>query len=200
VLTMKISSHFRMLAAVAAVSLVSLYALPLWSIDLQAPQYPEGLGLVIKASTIQGKRPNDLTTINGLNHYIGMKAIDPDNVPELRVMPWAIAALAILGLGAALIGRPFALGSWLGAFAAAGVAGMVQFWRWGYDYGHNLSPDAIIKVPGMAYQPPLLGTKQMLNITATSWPAIGGIVAGAAFVAGALALWLGVREAHARAR
>jgi hypothetical protein len=196
---MKISHHFRMLAAIAAVSLVSLYALPLWSIDMTAPQYPEGLGLVIKASTIQGRSANDLGTINELNHYIGMKAIDPDSVPELRVMPWAIAGLALIGLGAALTGRPLALGAWLGAFLVAGAAGMVQFWRWGYDYGHNLAPDAIIKVPGMAYQPPLLGTKTMLNITASSWPAVGGYVAAAAFVAGALALWLGVREARARA-
>jgi len=197
---MPISNHFRILAAVAALSLLTLYALPLWSIDLLAPQYPEGLGLVIKANTIQGKGANDLATINELNHYIGMKEIDPDAVPELRVMPWAIAVLAVLGLGAAAIGRPAALIAWLGVFAVAGAAGMVQFWRWGYDYGHHLAPDAIIKVPGMAYQPPLLGTKQMLNFTATSWPAVGGYVAGAAFLAFALAIWLGVREARTHAR
>ena len=39
---------------------------------------------------------------------------------------------------------------------------------------------AAIKVPGMTYQPPLLGAKQMLNINAHSWPASGGwIVTGA---------------------
>lgn len=197
---MQINTHFRMLAAAAALSLLSLFALPLWQIDLQAPQYPEGLGLVIKANTIQGKRENDLQTINGLNHYIGMKAIDPGAVPELRVMPWAIVVLAVFGLAAAITGRLGAIGAWLAAFAVAGAAGMVQFWRWGYDYGHDLSPDAIIKVPGMAYQPPLLGTKQMLNITASSWPAVGGYVAAAAFLAGAYALWFGVRDARARAR
>jgi copper chaperone NosL len=36
-----------------------------------------------------------------------------------------------------------------------------------------LNPDAPIKVPGMTYQPPLLGSKQLLNINATSLPHIG---------------------------
>ncbi|MCU0650108.1 MAG: hypothetical protein MUF00_19120, partial [Gemmatimonadaceae bacterium] len=59
-------------------------------------------------------------------------------------------------------------------------------WYWQYDYGHNLDVEnAPIKVPGMTYQPPLFGTKKLLNFTATSWPAIGG---WAAFGALALAI------------
>ena len=54
-------------------------------------------------------------------------------------------------------------------------AGLYDYWRWGYDYGHNLDArTAIIKIPGMTYQPPLIGSKQLLNFTATSWPASGG--------------------------
>jgi copper chaperone NosL len=34
----------------------------------------------------------------------------------------------------------------------------------------------------MTYQPPLFGSKQLLNFTATSWPAIGGWIAGVAFL------------------
>ena len=59
---------------------------------------------------------------------------------------------------------------------------MYDFWRWEYDYGHNLDPTAPIKVPGMAYQPPLIGYKKMLNFEALSQPDIGGwffIIAGA---------------------
>jgi copper chaperone NosL len=50
----------------------------------------------------------------------------------------------------------------------------VDFYLWGYDYGHNLDPTAAIVVPGMSYQPPLIGTKQLLNFTAFSGPDIGG--------------------------
>src|SRR5665647_2222122 len=119
-----------------------------------------------------------------------MKAIVPDAIPVLHVMPMVLAALVVLGLIAALFGRRWAGWTWLGLFAAAGAAGMVEFWRWSYDYGHNLAPDAIIKVPGMTYQPPLLGTKQLLNFTAASWPGPGGMAAGAAFLIALLALFL----------
>jgi copper chaperone NosL len=54
------------------------------------------------------------------------------------------------------------------------LAGLADFWWWEYRYGHELDPMAAIKVPGMSYQPPLLGAKQMLNINAHSWPASGG--------------------------
>jgi hypothetical protein len=51
---------------------------------------------------------------------------------------------------------------------------MIDFWLWEYDYGHNLNPNAPIIVPGMSYQPPLLGFKQLLNFGAYSYPDVGG--------------------------
>jgi copper chaperone NosL len=51
---------------------------------------------------------------------------------------------------------------------------MVDFYRWNYNYGHNLDPNAAIQVPGMAYQPPLIGFKQLLNFGAYSIPDLGG--------------------------
>ena len=74
----------------------------------------------------------------------------------------------------------------MGLFAAGALAGLADFYRWGYDYGHNLDPEAIIKIPGMSYQPPLIGTKQLLNFQATSWPASGGwiLIAALCWAAG----------------
>ena len=172
----------RLLIAVSALLLAVAYVLPVWRIELVAPQYPEGLGMLIRINTITGIKPADLNNINGLNHYIGMKAIVPEAIPVLRVMPVALGVLVALGLLAALYGRRWAAWSWLGLVAAGGAAAMFEFWRWSYDYGHNLAPDAIIKVPGMTYQPPLIGTKQLLNFTAASWPAMGAIAAATAFV------------------
>lgn len=189
-----LSKISRALVAVASLLLLAPFAFPLWRIDLLAPQYPEGLGLLIGIDTVRGIKPQDLDNINGLNHYIGMKAIQPDAIPELRYMPWILGALFALGLLVAVVGRRKALVAWLVAFAALGVAGLVDFWRWSYDYGHNLSPDAIIKVPGMSYQPPILGTKQLLNFTASSWPAPGAIALGLAFALGGLALWFAYRK------
>ena len=175
----------RILVGVAALLLLGLYVFPLWSVHLKAPQYPEGLGMTIHVNTVRGLTEYDLGKINGLNHYIGMKAIEPDAIPELRVMPWIVGALIATGLLVAALGRRTPLYMWVGAFVALGAAGLVDFWKWEYDYGHNLSPDAIIKIPGMSYQPPLIGSKALLNFTATSWPALGGWLAGLAFALGA---------------
>jgi len=190
----------RILLAVASVVLLGAFVFPLWRIDLVAPQYPEGLGMLIRINTVTGIKPNDLANINGLNHYIGMKAIQPDAIPELRVMPWIVAGLAAFGLVGALVGRRRLLVAWLGGFATLAVVGLIDFWRWEYDYGHNLDFEhAIIKVPGMTYQPPLIGTKQLLNFTAASWPALGAICMGVAFALGVAAL-LVVRRQRASVR
>ncbi|WP_179862362.1 hypothetical protein [Longibacter salinarum] len=171
-----LQSRTRWAVAIAAIALVAVYIFPIWQISLDAPQYPEGLGMEIWVHTVTGENPNDLQNINGLNHYIGMKEIDPDTIPELVYMPWIIAGLMVLGLGVALINRRWALALWATLFLLFAIAGMVDFYIWAYDYGHDLNPEAAIKVPGMSYMPPILGTKQMLNITAGSWPAIGGII------------------------
>jgi nitrous oxidase accessory protein len=177
--------------AFSAVLLAVTFVAPVWKIGLVAPQYPEGIGMLIRIDTITGVKPNDLNNINGLNHYIGMKPIEPENIPVLDVMPVVVGLLVTLGLLVALYGRRWAAWSWLGALAASGAAGMYEFWRWSYDYGHNLDPNAIIQVPGMSYQPPLIGTRQLLNFTAASWPAAGGWAAAVAFLValGALVRW-----------
>jgi copper chaperone NosL len=178
----------RILLAVAALSLALVYALPLWHISLDAPQYPEGLGLYIGVNRIEGEKPQDLNSINNLNHYIGMKVITPEDIPELRYMPWLLAGLIAAGVVAAASGKRALLAGWVVLFGAGAVAGLIDFYRWGYDYGHNLDPEAIIKIPGMSYQPPLIGSKQLLNFHATSWPAGGGWVAIIALVLGVVLL------------
>jgi copper chaperone NosL len=65
---------------------------------------------------------------------------------------------------------------------------MIDFWRWEYNYGHNLDPTAAIQIPGMAYQPPLIGYKQLLNFGAYSIPDTGGLL----FVAVGLMLVLSI--------
>ena len=179
----------RIILGFSALALIAGFFLPLWSINLKAPQYPEGIGLRIEVNTIRGGKPHDLGNINKLNHYIGMKAIEPDAIKELDYMPWILGFLVVFGLAGALIGHRWMLFAWLGLLVVVGLAGMVDFWLWGYDYGHNLDQMAAIKVPGMNYQPPLIGSKALLNFVATSWPALGGwIIIGAGFLT-AIAGW-----------
>jgi hypothetical protein len=167
----------RLAVALASLLLLAVYVTPLWRIELVAPQYPEGLGLRIWVNQITGLKPNDLNSINGLNHYIGMRAIVPESIPELRFMPQLLAAAIAAGLLVALLGRRGPLTIWAVVFSLGAAAGIGDFWKWGYEYGHQLDPHAAIKVPGMSYQPPVIGSKQLLNFHATSWPDLGGWIA-----------------------
>lgn len=175
--------------ALLALALLLCLVTPIWRIDLLAPQYPEGLGFFIWADRMSG----DLQSINGLNHYIGMREIVPDSIPELRLMPWAFGLLVGLGLAGAAWGRRIALQGWVALLVTGAALGLADFWKWGYEYGHNLDPTAAIKIPGMSYQPPVLGTKQLLNFQATSLPAVGGWIAFAVVAVG-LALILRERK------
>jgi hypothetical protein len=167
----------RVLVAIAGLVLALLYVTPLWRIDLGAPQYPEGLGMRIWVHQIEGAKPNDLQNINGLNHYIGMAPIHPDEIAELRFMPWVVAGLIGGALLVAAVGKRALLFGFTAVYAAVAAVGLYDFWRWEYDYGHNLDPTAAIRIPGASYQPPLIGAKKILNFTAASWPDVGGIAA-----------------------
>ncbi len=184
------TSRARWLSGIAVVLMASAFLLPLWRVDLIAPQYPEGLGMLIRIDGVEGLKPNDLNSINGLNHYIGMKAIDPDAIPELKWMPWILGTLVVSGILVTVMGRRVPLNVWGAVLMVVLSVGLWDYWRWGYDYGHDIDREhAIIKIPGMTYSPPLIGRKQLLNFTATSWPSSGGIALAlaAGFVAVAAA-------------
>lgn len=160
----------------SSLAMITAFFTPIWMIDLEAPQYPEGLGMQIWINKITG----DLNTINGLNHYIGMKKIEPDSIKELTVMPYILGVLIAFGIVTAIAGKKKLLAVFAVVFLIAGIAGGVDFYMWEYDYGHDLDPTAAIVVPGMSYQPPLIGSKQLLNFVAHSYPDTGGwIVIGA---------------------
>jgi copper chaperone NosL len=161
---------------ISSLILIGVFFFPIWNIDLQAPQYPEGLGLKIWINEVTGAKEFDLQNINGLNHYIGMKPINPDDIPELKIMPFIIAFMILFGLFNAFKGNRKLVYVWIIIFIILGAIGLYDFYIWEYNYGHNLSPDAPIKVPGMTYQPPLIGSKQLLNIKAVSLPGLGSFI------------------------
>jgi copper chaperone NosL len=55
----------KLIVAFASLLLILTFFFPLWYIDLEAPQYPEGIGLEIWINKIAGQKPNDLENING---------------------------------------------------------------------------------------------------------------------------------------
>ena len=170
---------------------MALYFVPLWRITLEAPQYPSGISMYIWINQITGDTEFTIQNINILNHYVGMKYIEPDSIPELKYFPIVVAVLVLFGLVAAWSSSRILKLSWvIVLFICAGL-GIYDFYLWEYDYGHNLSPTAPIKVPGMSYQPPLIGTKMLLNFKAMSYPHWGGLALAISMTIGLLSVWVG---------
>lgn len=166
------SKASRIVIGITAASLILLYFLPFWAIHLIAPQYPEGLTMYIWLNKLTG----EVAIINGLNHYIGMGKISEEMFPELRFLVYVVGAFIGLTLLVAVVGSRRWLLFLLIATVLGAIAALADMYRWGYGYGHNLDPTAPIQVPGMAYQPPLIGHKKLLNFDAYSYPAEGGWV------------------------
>ena len=173
----KMSVPSRIIVGIASLSLIATFFLPVWFIYLLAPQYPEGLTMNIWLYQITGQ----VEIINGLNHYIGMKHIKAEMFPEFDFLVYIMGFFILFGLVVAVTGKRILLLIYLITLGLGAAGAMYDFYKWGYDYGHNLDPKAAIQIPGFSYQPPLIGHKTLLNFDAYSYPDSGGwvvIIAG----------------------
>lgn len=180
----------KILMRIAALLLLTLFTTPLWRITLEAPQYPDGITMYIWVDKITGDSDYTLQNINILNHYVGMKYIEPDAIPELTYFPYIIIGMTIIGLIFSFVGNRKLVLTWVLAMAVLGVLGIYDFYLWEYDYGHNLNPNAPIKVPGMSYQPPVFGSKMLLNFNAISYPYWGGLFLGVSMILASISFFI----------
>lgn len=190
---------------IGSLLLLGLFYFPLWNITLGAPQYPEPLGMNIYINGIKGVQEFDLQNIDGVNHYIGMKKIPKDDeMWEFKVFPIVIITMTALGVLIGLLGT-FAKASykwflgWLLLMTALGILGMYDFNAWLTDYGTDLDPKAILKMTDLegnplSYKPPLLGTAEILNFKAHSYPRLGGYMMFAGMFLTLTAYFLGRKE------
>jgi len=167
----------RIIMMLGAFLLLSLFVFPLWNITLEAPQYPEPIGMDIWINKITDHNPNDIKNIDLMNHYVGMADI-PVHMKEFDIFPIVIGVMAALGMLIGFIGKRKLYLTWFVIMSILGSAGMYDFYAWEYEYGHNLNPKAAIKFMDdkgepLAYQPPLIGNKTILNFVAKSWPMTG---------------------------
>jgi hypothetical protein len=176
----------RPLLALLVIPLVVSFAHPLWSITMEAPQYPAGLSLDIYAYKIEGGNGGQhLAEINTLNHYIGMHSLDRQALSDLDWIPFALGGLAIFTLRVAAIGNVSALVDLVVATMYVSLFAFARFVYTLYLFGHELRPDAPVKVPG--FMPVVIGSKKIANFTTHSWPAMGSLCLGL-FALGAAAL------------
>ena len=175
-----------------------LFIFPLWNITLEAPQYPIPLGMNIHINDFSDMNPHDIKNINLMNHYVGMKYI-PDAIPEFKIFPAGIIITTILGLIIGFKGNYKWFLGWLILMCVLSAAGLYDFYIWEHDYGHDLDPKAIMKFTNpdgsvMGFQPPLFGTKDILNFRAHSYPRLGAYFLAIGMALSFVAYFVGKRE------
>ncbi|HKK12667.1 MAG TPA: hypothetical protein VJ945_07530 [Flavobacteriaceae bacterium] len=189
----------KLLMLIATLLPLGLFLFPLWNITLEAPQYPIPLGMNIYINDFADANPHDIKNINLMNHYVGMKYI-PEAIPEFKIFPAGIIITTILGL---IIGLKFNYKwflAWFILMIVLSAAGLYDFYLWEHDYGHNLDPKAIMKFTNpdgtvMGFQPPLFGTKHILNFTAHSFPRLGAYFLACGIGLSLISFLIGKKEA-----
>ncbi len=173
----------RLLALAAAIILIVVYFLPLWTLTMFAPQYQDGLRLHIYGYKLDGGNGGqDVREVDNLNHYIGMKTLTSEDFTEFKWIPFAVGAFALLFLRTAAIGRVGTLLDVLVLYVYFGLFSLASFAYKLYQYGHNLDPKAAITVE--PFMPPMIGFKKIANFDIYSYPA------GASYALGVVALLL----------
>ncbi len=161
---------------------LGLFLFPLWNITLEAPQYPIPLGMNIHINDFSDANPHDIKNINLMNHYVGMKYI-PDAIPEFKIFPAGILITVVIGLIIVFKGNYKWFLYWFILMIVLSSAGLYDFYLWEHDYGYDLDPKAIMKFTNpdgtvMGFQPPLFGSKDILNFRAHSYPRLGAYFLG----------------------
>lgn len=189
----------NILMVLSALMILTLFAFPLWSITLEAPQYPTPLRMEIYINKFEDYNPHDIKNINLMNHYVGMKFI-PETIPEFTIFPIVIAIMSLAGVLIGIFKNYKWFLGWFILMVILIIAGMIDFYIWEHDYGNNLDPNAIMKFTDehgepMGFQPPFLGSQQILNFVAHSYPGLGAYLMGAGVIIAFFAYLLGKKQA-----
>lgn len=173
-----LSPRVRLAVLGAGTLLVIAVFLPLWEITMFANQFPEGIRLSIYAyKLVGGNGGADLQGINILNHYIGMREIQAADFVEMKFIPFALGAFLLLGLRTAAFAKVRDLVDLTVLFVYFSAFSFGVFWYRLYSYGHQLSPEAPIKVA--PFTPPLLGHQHIANFDVYSTPGLGTVLLSA---------------------
>lgn len=131
--------------------LVSIF-LPYWHMELEAPQYPDGLFLTAYVNVLDG----DVKEIDGLNHYIGMRPLGEAAAFERETAIWAIVAMFLLVEGAAFVHSKWAVVLALPAIGFP-IGFYVDLYYWMAKFGQNLDPNAPLSAAVKPFTPTVIG-------------------------------------------
>ncbi len=179
----KLSVSSSLMLCGAAIILVLSIFFPWWGMQFIAPQYPEGLDIIVYPYKMEGR----IDIINGLNHYIGMKEFSEESFPELQYLPFVIGGIAAVILLTALTKNTKFLYTTIAIFSIGGALGLYDIKRWLNDFGTNLDPKAPITID--PFVPPMIGENTIANFVTHSYFATGSLLMGIAFLLVLFPLW-----------
>lgn len=168
-------SSFRystaLLIAAAALLAVSTL-LPYWRIRLNAPQYPNGLFIIVYVNHLVG----DVREVDGLNHYIGMAPLEEAANIERSLAPMAMAAITLM-----IVSVAFIHSKWLAVLAIPAMLFpfifLADLWIWLWYYGNHLDPTAALSSSIKPFTPAILGTGVVGQFSTTASLQIGWYLA-----------------------
>ncbi|HLS23179.1 MAG TPA: hypothetical protein VK037_04610 [Pseudogracilibacillus sp.] len=177
----KISTILLLIAA--GLFILSLF-FPWWRMDFFAPQYPEGLDIIVYPDEVTG----DIDIINNLNHYIGMKEFNTESFPELKFLKYIVYVFVVLTLIVAFTRNKLYLYILTALLAIGGAVGLIDMHFWLKEYGTNLDPNAAMYLD--PFVPPIIGKNQIANFTTYSKFGLGGYILGVIFIIFVVCLWI----------
>ncbi len=131
--------------------LVSIF-LPYWMMELQAPQYPDGLHVEAYVNRLVG----DVAEIDGLNHYIGMRPLE-DAAQLERTLSIAMLIVLVIAIEGAL----YIHTKWAALIVLPVIVFpaffLIDLHFWMHTFGQNLDPAAPLSSSIKPFTPPVLG-------------------------------------------
>lgn len=173
-------------AALVVALFAASYAQPLWVSRFVAPQYPYGLQLEVYLTKVMG----DVSEVDLLNHYVGMRPIHTMATFERSVAVGLLAGVCAFALAAAFFRRS----GWQFLFVIPlvlfPVGMLLDLYAWLWYAGHALDPNSAMSMSIKEFTPKLIGTQRIANFEVTSglgagaWMQIAAsvLLAGAAIV------------------
>jgi len=154
--------------------LVSLF-LPYWHMELQAPQYPDGLHMTAYLNSLTG----DVAEIDGLNHYIGMRSLYEAAQIERTVGVFVMIAFVVMLELAAYIHTRWAV-LLVAPVVFFPLVFLVDLQLWMRHFGLNLDPHAPLSSAVEPFVPTALGKGGIGQFVTIATPGVGLYLACAA--------------------
>lgn len=156
-----------LLLASASLLAVSML-LPYWSMDLEAPQYPDGLRVEIYVDHLEG----DVAEIDELNHYLGLPPLEEGGQIERRLaIPGILVVVAATSI--AFLVRNRAAIPLLVPIISYPLVFLADLWYILYTYGHSIDPTSALGGAIEPFTPPLFGPGQVGQFTSVAHAEIG---------------------------